>query len=457
MISAVVGIAVLAGIVFAGVRSLVRRRGETSQEKAPGAAAEPASATDSSVPGLDSLTVPGFSDAPAIAVLAFDNLSGDPEQEYFADGVAEDLITRLSAWRWFPVIARNSSFTYKGRAVDVKQVSRELGVRYVVEGSVRKAGGRVRIAAQLIDASTGRHAWAETYDRELHDIFALQDEISETIVASMEPELSRFERERVARQPRSDLDAWDSLQRGSWHFYQFSKDENARARVLLEEAAELDPHLARAFVGIAGTHWADIIHQWTDSPARSVAELDRAARRSVALDDKEPSSYLFLAWAYSLAGQEDKALAASELAVQLNPSLAMAHSGRGNFLARTGRPDDATESIEKAMRLSPRDPMMWAFLLGMAVARFVSGRYQDAVEWSQRSLQRKPDAALPYRFLAASYAHLGQLDEARRALNEALRLTPEFSLSAVRLIAASADPAFRDPLIDGLRKAGLPE
>jgi TolB-like protein len=457
-ISAVVGITVLAGVLFAGVRSLLRRRGEIAQEKAPAAAAAEAPPATTSTPAdLDPLTVPGFEGRPAIAVLPFDNLSGDPEQEYFADGIAEDLITRLSAWRWFPVIARNSSFTYKGRAVDVKQVSRELGVRYVVEGSVRKAGGRVRIAAQLIDASTGRHAWAETYDRELHDIFALQDEISETIVASMEPELSRFERERVAHQVRGDLDAWDSLQRGSWHFWLFTEDDNARARVLLEEATALDPRLARAFLGIAATHWADIIHQWTDSPARSVAELDRAARRSVALDSKEPSAHLQLAWAYGFTGQEEKALAASELAVQLNPSLAMAYAGRSAFLARSGRPDDAVSSIEKAMRLSPQDPMMWGFLQTMAMAHFAGGRYQEAAEWAGRSLQRKPDAAIPYRFLAASYANLGRLDEARRALDEALQLTPEFSLTAVRMMAGSADPAFRDPLIEGLRKAGLKE
>jgi adenylate cyclase len=229
------------------------------------------------------------------------------------------------------------------------------------------------------------------------------------------------------------------------------------ARKLLEKAAELDPRFARAFVGIAATHWADIIHQWTDSPPRSVAELDRTARRSVALDDKDPSAHLFRAWAYSFTGQEEKALAASELAVQLNPSLAMGYSIRGIFLARSGRPDDAIASIEKAMRLSPRDQMMWVFLSATATAHFVAGRYHEATEWAERSLQRKPDAALPYRFLAASYAHLGRLDEARRALDEALRLTPEFSLAAVRLMAASADPTFRDPLIDGLRKAGLKE
>ncbi len=417
----------------------------------------PAAAEAHDLPGMDELTVPGFSGRPAIAVLAFDNLSGDPEQEYFADGVAEDLITQLSSWRRFPVIARNSSFTYKGRAVDVKQVSRDLGVRYVVEGSVRKAGERVRISAQLIDATTGQHVWAERYDRELRDIFALQDEISETIVAAMEPELSRFERERVAHQVRGDLDAWDSLQRGSWHFWLLTKDDNARARVLLEEAAELDPRLAAAFVGIAGTHWADIIHQWTDSPTRSVAEFDRAARKSVALDAKDPSAHLFLAWAYGFTGQEEKALAASELAVELNPSLATAHAGRGAFLARSGRPDAAIASIEKAMRLSPQDPMMWATLQAMAMAHFVGGRYQEAAEWAGRSLQRKPDAVIAYRFLAASYANLGRLDEARRALDEARRLTPEFSLAAVRLIAGSADPAFRDPFIEGLRKAGLKE
>jgi TolB-like protein len=228
-ISAVVGITVLVGIVLAGLRSLVRRRGETAQQTALSAAAiEPAPAAEASPADLDPLTVPGFEGRPAIAVLPFDNLSGDPDQEYFADGIAEDLITRLSTWRDFPVIARNSSFTYKGKAVDVEQVSRDLGVRYVVEGSVRRAANRIRIAAQLIDATSGHHVWAERYDRELRDIFDLQDEITQAVVGSMCPELELFEFTRVVRREPQNLDAWDSSQQGMWHLQRMTREENAR-------------------------------------------------------------------------------------------------------------------------------------------------------------------------------------------------------------------------------------
>ena len=211
-----------------------------------------------SLPGMEELTVPGFSGRPAIAVLPFENMSGDPEQEYFADGIAEDLITRLSLWRDFPVIARISSFTYKGRSVDVKQVSRELGVRYVIEGSVRRAGDRVRISAQVIDTTTGAHIWAERYDRELRDIFALQDEITEAIVGSMYPELLRTERERAVRKPPGNLDAWESLQRAVWHALHPTKEDFAMGRSFCERAIELDPHWSVAFAWLAMSHFGDV-------------------------------------------------------------------------------------------------------------------------------------------------------------------------------------------------------
>ncbi len=243
-ISAVVGITVLAGVLFAGLRSLVWRRGETAQERAPSATAtEPAPAAEASPAELDPLTVPEFEGRPAIAVLAFDNLSSDRDQEYFADGIAEDLITRLSAWREFPVIARNSSFTYKGKPADVKQVSRGLGVRYVVEGSVRKVGGRVRITAQLIDATTGGHVWAERYDRELEDIFAIQDEITTAIAGAMGAKLAVTEEERVAQQPAQSLTAYDLLMRGRYCFWQGWLEGNfhemqAEARSCFERARD---------------------------------------------------------------------------------------------------------------------------------------------------------------------------------------------------------------------------
>jgi len=456
-ISAVVGIAVLAGIVFAGVRSLVRRRGETSAEKAPDGIAEAPAAADSSLPGLDSLTVPGFGGRPAIAVLPFDNLSGDPEQEYFADGIAEDLITRLSAWRDFPVIARNSSFTYKGKAVDVKQVSQDLGVRFVVEGSVRKVGDRARISAQLIDATTGAHVWAEKYDRELRDIFAVQDEITQAIVASMFPELDRFERERAAQQPPQNLDAYDCTQRGWWYLVKDTREDNAKARSLFQRAIDLDHRYLAGFHGLGLTHYIDLIYSWTDSPDESIAKLTEAARTCVALDEKNAFGQLGLGYTYRVTGEADKAIAAFKLAIELNPSLTTAYHELAISLALLGRPDEAIANSEKAMRLSPHDPMMWLFLVGVALAHAAAGRHQEAVEWSQRSLQQKSGWLLTYLVLAYSYASLGRTEAARGAIEELLRYSPGFSLSGVKLLLSTAEPALAERSIDGLRKAGLPE
>jgi adenylate cyclase len=406
---------------------------------------------------MEELTVPGFHGAPAVAVLPFDNLSGDSEQEYFADGIAEDLITRLSAFREFPVIARNSSFTYKGKSVDVKQMSRELGARYVVEGSVRRAGDRVRISAQLIDATTGAHVWAERYDRELKDVFAVQDEITEAIVASMYPDLLQSELARAARKETGSLDAWESVQRGSWHFIQNVKSDNTKARAFFERASELDPQFARAFFGLALTHYADLVSEWTPSRDRSIQELNQAARRGVALDNKDPFGQLVLGRTYWVTGDIKKAVACAEVAVQLDPSFAHAYLSLGLFLAHAGRPEEAIENIERGMRLSPRDLMMHLASSYLAQAHFGAGRYEEAVDWAQRSVQQRPDYDHSYRTLAASYAHLGQLDEARAALREAVRMVPEFSLGGLKLLWSGSDPAFLEPYLDGLRKAGLKE
>jgi TolB-like protein/Tfp pilus assembly protein PilF len=456
-ISAVVGIAVLAGIALAGLRSLARRRSETALEKAPSATAEAASASEAPASDLDPLTVPGFEGRPAIAVLPFDNLSGDPEQEYFADGIAEDLITRLSACREFPVIARNSSFIYKGKPVDVKQVSRELGVRYVVEGSVRRVGDRVRVSAQLIDATTGAHVWAESYDRELRDIFAVQDEITKAVAASMSPELWRAEQERAAHKEPRDLGAWDCLQRARWHLFQNTSEDFAKALELYQRATELDPQFALAFAGLAMAHRLDLGFQWTDSPERSVGELARAAERAVALDPSSGTAQVALGIAHTVTGQQEKAIAALELAVRLNPSSASAYGWLGTALATTGRSDQGIANLETAMRLSPKDPLMWVFLFQMAFACFSAERYEEAIDWTEQSLQRRPDWAGSYRVLAASHAHLGQLEEARAALDESLRRQPDFSSSTWQMSISSADPDVRDRYVDGLRRAGLRE
>jgi adenylate cyclase len=405
----------------------------------------------------DRLTVSGFGGRPAIAVLPFDNMSGDAEQEYFVDGIAEDLITRLSAWRRFPVIARNSSFVYKGEAVDVKRVSQELGVRYVVEGSVRKAGDRIRITAQLIDATSGHHVWAERYDRRLDDIFALQDEITQAIVEGIEPSIRGYEPERAIQRDPQNLDAWDLAQRGLWHAQRMTREDNEQARQLFERAVELDPRSVGAFGGLALAHYLDVYLHWTDSIERSTSELVRSAEKAVAIDDKDPHAQIALATAYSLTGAQDKMLAAAERAVELNPSLATAYFYIGNFLALAGRSEEAIANLEKGMRLSPRDPALFGFLSGVAWAHFAAGRYEDAVDWARRSLKQRSDWIDGLQALAASYAQLERMAEARAAAEEIRRLYPEFSLSTLAPFMKVASPEFTRRSLDGLRKAGLKE
>ncbi len=403
----------------------------------------------------EELTVPGFGGRPAIAVLPFDNLSGDPEQEYFADGIAEDLITRLSLWRSFPVISRNSSFVYKGRVVDVKQVHKELGVRYVVEGSVRRSGGRVRISAQLIDAPSGHHVWAHTSDRELADVFALQDEISAAIAASMLGEVERAEGERALRRDPASLEAWDLYQRAQWHSRRLTPEDSAKARELLEQALELDPYFASAYGRIAGTHFWDIILGWTDSPQRSLEELFRNARKSVELDPRSPLGLGALACAFSLSGEGEKMLDAARRAVDLNPSSPEALSTLGWALAGSGQLEEAIEVCQQSLRLSPHGPWVWLSLDTLAFAYLVAGRYPEAIDTGRRLSDLRPDYFWGYLYLAASFAGLDRPEEARKALGEALRVQPDLSSDLIRRTLAFGDRAIVDRFVAKLRKAGF--
>jgi adenylate cyclase len=409
------------------------------------------------LPGMDELTVPGFGARPAIAVLPFDNLSGDPEQEYFADGIAEDLITRLSALRFLPVIARNSSFAYRGKSVDVKQVSRDLGVRYLVEGSVRKVGDRVRVSAQLIDATTAAHLWAERYDRDLGDIFGLQDEITEALAGSIQPELFASEYARSAHREPRNFDAWDCANRAMWHLNKFTQDDNAQALELSQRAIELAPEFFRGFLGLAWTHMVNAVFQWTDAPARSLAEAKQAAERSVALEGQNPRTQWVLGEVRFYLGERAKAIAAYRRAIELDPSFANAHRSLGFALALGGEPQEGISHLEKAMRLSPRDPGSFVTFLFMGSAHFAAERYREAVDWYERAIGQRADLYPPHMGLAASYAHLGRLEEARVAFDSLLRLQPRISEPLVRIIHASAEEGYLERMIDGLRKAGLKE
>ncbi len=393
---------------------------------------------------------------PALAVLPFINMSGESEQEYFTDGLTEDIITALAAWRSFPVIARTSSFIYKGKAVAVKQVAQELGARYVLEGSVRKGGNRLRISAQLIDATTGHHVWAERFDRDLEDIFALQDEITQRIVATVEPELGRAEQQRSAVKKPTNLDAWDCFQRGMWLLYKFTKEGNAQAREVFERALELDATYCQALTGLAYSHQLDILFEYTDSRAESIAQLLEAARRAVALDDTDSFAHVLLAFAFRWSGQHDLAVAEAERAVELNPSNAMAQGTLGNVLDLAGRPEEGIPKIEQALQLNPRDIHNHFFMTILARAHLNARHYETAVEWARKAIQRRSDHARAHLVLAISLGHLGRQAEARAALDECKRLQPGYAEKWIHW-QEYRNPADNEHLLDGLRKAGLLE
>ncbi len=396
-------------------------------------------------------------DKPSIAVLPFTNMSGDPEQEYFADGIAEDIITGLSRNRGVFVIARNSTFTYKGAAVDVKRVSQELGVRYVLEGSVRKAGSRVRITAQLVDATTGNHVWAERYDHQLEDIFAVQDEITRNIVAAIGPELVSAEMQRARRKDPNSLDAWNYTMRARWHRARLTREDMEEARRLALRAIELDPSAAPGFSVLAFTHMMDVLYGWSESPRQSISQAYEAARKAVALDDRDATAHRALGAANMFRRRFEDAVSRLETAIDLDPNNAAAHGSLGGALGLVGRMDEAAERLDTAMRLSPRDPYRYWWLLWRGGADFHEERYDKAAEWTRKALRIKPDFPSGHRLLAAIYGRMGRIDAARAALDRYLRLVPGQTVETLRKQLPIKRPEDMERLLDGLRKAGLPE
>ena len=394
---------------------------------------------------------------PSIAVLPFTNMSDDPDQEFFSDGITEDIITALSKIRWFFVIARNTTFTYKGRPVDVTQVAEALGVRYVLEGSVRKAGNRVRVTAQLIDAATGNHVWAERYDRDLSDIFALQDEMTQTIVGAIEPELGNVERERAHRKPPGNLDAWSAYQRGLWHLYRFTKDDNDEAEQLFERAAALDPGFCGAFMGLATVGYWNVLFGYAESPGETLAGAFSAARMAVSLDDKDAMAHWALGRVYTQMEEFEAAVAELELALAINPSFAHAYFSLGWALVLAGRPEEALPHLDQALRLNPHDPSVWTFHTGQAVALLSLGRYAEAADCARRSARQPTANFLALATLVSILGHLGETEEARAVLERVHQLRPDFTGAMMGRILRYRDEAERAHFLDGLRKAGLPD
>ncbi|MER9791382.1 adenylate/guanylate cyclase domain-containing protein [Mesorhizobium sp. M0213] len=389
----------------------------------------------------------------SIAVLPFANMSGDAEQEYFADGISEDIITSLSKLSQLFVIARNSSFTFKDRNVNVREVGRNLGVQYVLEGSVRKSGNRVRITAQLIDATTGGHLWAERFDRDLTDIFAVQDDVTQQIVGALALNLTERDQQRLATEQTNNLEAYDCFLHGRERLWRFTRGQNSQGRDLLQRAIELDPKFAPAYAFLAFAHGLDYINRWSPSPSKSLEQAEEAATRAVALDDRYPHGHWALGIISLYLRRHDVAIREAERAISLAPNLAEGHESLGNALHYSGRSEEALACFDRGIALNPYYPDI--FLHFQAQATFQLGRYEEAIRILKRRLVRNPDTDISRVLLAASYGHLGRYDEARHEWQELFRVNPDYSLEHRRKVLPYKNPDDFELVVEGLHKAGL--
>jgi TolB-like protein/cytochrome c-type biogenesis protein CcmH/NrfG len=393
-------------------------------------------------------------DRPAIAVLPFVNLSGDPEQEYFSDGISEDIIAALSKLRWFFVIARNSSFTFKGKAVHMKQVAEDLGVGYVVEGSVRKSGERVRITAQLNDVATGTHIWAERYDRDIADVFAVQDEITEAIVAAIEPQLYAAENFRAQRKPPDSLDAWDLVMRGLSHYWRLTRQDNMAAQAMLEMATAIDPNYGQALGVLAAAHTFSAHMGWAEM-SKAVPIAERAALAALRADSEDPWAHYALGNVYLFTRRFDDSLAEFETALRLNPNFSLAQGYYGLTLCYCGRWEDGDLAARRALRLSPRDPFSALYYGIAAYSQYNGHNYEEAMRFARESIRERNDFVGGHRVLTASAGMAGRNDIAAAALQELRRVQPNISLGWIEKEMPFKLDEDRKHYLEGLRRAGL--
>lgn len=397
-------------------------------------------------------------DKPSIAVLPFVNMSRDQDQEYFADGISENIISALSHIPQMFVIARNSTFTYKGKPVKVQQVSEELGVQFVLEGSVQRSGDQIRVTAQLIDATTGHHLWAERYDRELKDIFSLQDEITLKILTALQVKLTEGEQARLWG-TTDNLEAWGNVIKGSTLFEQFTKQSNFRAQQFFERAAELDPNWDIAWTMLAWTHWAEASIGWSESPAESIKQAIEFAEKATAINNTLPEVYSLWSNIYLAQGEYDKAIGAGEKAIGLGPNNALCHILLSHTMTSAGRFEEAIELAEKAMRLSPYSSAWYLMMIDDAYR--MAGRYKEALaigkQHLDRCLQGECEPLTAHMGLAATYIGLGRIEEARSHVTELLKIAPDLSVDNARKMFSFKDPAHVERCLDALRRAGLPE
>ncbi|MDC3237354.1 tetratricopeptide repeat protein [bacterium] len=399
--------------------------------------------------------LPEIPEKPSIAVLPFDNMSGDPSQEYFSDGLTEQIINGLCKVSNLFVIARNSSFAYKGKSVDVKQIGEQLGVRYILEGSVQRAGKRVRITAQLIDLSTGYHIWSENYDRDLSDVFALQDEITLKIIENMQIKLTYGEQAILWKGMTNKIHAYDMFMRGTECFNRGNAKDNKQARHFFKEAISFDESFAFAYAMLGGTHVYDIAYGWSKSPNESFKIADKSAEKAYSLNDSLDWAHILLNALYLWKGQHDQAIKSGERAIELNPNGADAHVYISHALFYAGRSDEAIALIKKAFRLNPIPTSYYYATLGQAYR--VNGQYEKAIESARKSLSTNPDQLTPCLTLAASFFLLNRTDEAAKAAKEALRIDPTFSLDYFGNTLPYKNPEDGNIFIEALRKAGLPD
>ena len=393
-------------------------------------------------------------DKPSVAVLPFANMSTDPEQEFLADGIAEDIITALSRYPSLFVIARSSSFTYKGRAIGVKHIGHELGVRYVLEGSLRKAGNRIRVTAQLVEAETGKHVWAERYDRALADIFAVQDEITEAVTIAIAPAIADAEQHRALRKPVGSLDAWTAYQRGLWHFNKVSAEDNALARKFFQQAVDLDPSFAGGYKGLCAAEINEADYEGRDF-SETLRSAEALARRAVALDGADAEARSLLSTALRRRGDYEGGLAEAEHALAISPNMAGAHSAKGASLISAGRSKEGVAALERSIRLDPR--RSGVRFNQIALALYFSTEYDAAVDAANHAIRLSPNYPNPYRWLAAALGQLGRIEEAKQALEKAIAIAPASFRMYVIERAPWIRPENHAHMLEGLRKAGWGE
>lgn len=391
-------------------------------------------------------------DEPSIAVLPFTNMTGDSEQEYFSDGITEDIITDLSKISNLFVIARNSSFTYKGKAVKVQQVGQELGVRYILEGSVRKAGQKVRITAQLVDSATGGHLWAERYDRNIDDIFALQDDVTQKIVGVLALKITKREENLLGRKHTENLEAYDNFLRGMDYYYQFTKEGNETARQFFEKAISFDPEFVKPHAAMGYTHWTDWSMGWSQTP-QSLNRAFSQAQKSVTLDDSYVTGHRLLGHIYLWRKEHEQAFSAAERAISLDPNDDIGYALLGEILTWSDRPEETFPLVEKAMRLNPYHPAYYLWILGQAFN--LTKQYEKAMTALRRAIVRNPDFVPTHISLAVTYSQLGFTSEAQAQVSEILRISPNLTLNVLRHTLPFKEQSTLTWAVESLRQAGL--